>query len=134
MTDEPWSELISIETIQEVHRECIARFGGDSTFKPTEGCIERSAGAAFNAELYTDNPDSIKGLCFAGCLLFYLIRNHCFVDGNKRVAWASCMEVLRFLGLTVDSTDSDAEEFVMTSLVVGPSSKLSKWHVGSRPD
>lgn len=64
-----------------------------------------------DAELYSGSDDAKQGLCFAGCLLFYLVKNHCFVDGNKRVAWASCMEVLRSLGLTVNATDDEAEAF-----------------------
>ncbi|MGH7906201.1 MAG: Fic family protein [Candidatus Binataceae bacterium] len=55
-----------------------------------------------------------KGLCFAGCLLYYLVQNHCFVDGNKRVGWATCMEVLRSLGLTVRATDDEVEAFVLS--------------------
>ncbi len=55
---------------------------------------------------------------FRGCLLYYLMKNHCFVDGNKRVGWAACMEVLRALGLTVTATDKEAEDFELLSNVV----------------
>jgi len=93
---EPWSHLITRDTIQEIHDECIVRFGGDGTPNAKDGCVEGSLGAAWNAELYTDEAES-GGLCFAGCLFYYLVNNHCFVDGNKRVGWAACMEVLRSL-------------------------------------
>jgi death-on-curing protein len=63
-----------------------------------------------NAELYTESDNAVPGLCFSGCLLYYLNMNHCFIDGNKRVAWSACMEVLRLLGLTVDATDDEAEQ------------------------
>jgi death-on-curing protein len=56
------------------------------------------------------------GLCFAGCLLYYLVKNHCFIDGNKRVGWAACMEVLRALGLTVNATDAEVEGFCLAIL------------------
>jgi death-on-curing protein len=42
--------------------------------------------------------------------------NHCFVDGNKRVAWAACLEVLRQLGLTVNTTDDEAEQLFLDIL------------------
>jgi death on curing protein len=111
VSTDPWSHLIVTETISEIHSECIARFGGDPTPNAEEGCVERSIGAAWNAELYLENSDAKPGLCFAGCLLFYLIKNHCFVDGNKRVGWAVCMEVLRSLGLTVKATDQEVEKY-----------------------
>jgi len=113
MSADPWAHLISTETILKIHSECIARFGGDPTETAKEGCVERSTGAAFNAELYLENSDAAPGLCFAGCLLYYLIKNHCFVDGNKRVGWAACMEVLRSLGLTVTATDDEIEELCL---------------------
>ncbi len=95
MNAEPWSHLIRRDTVQDIHDEAIARFGGDATPDAKQGCIDGSIGAAWNAELYTGDDASSGGLCFAGCLLYYLVKNHCFVDGNKRVGWATCMEVLR---------------------------------------
>jgi len=82
-----------------------------------KGCIDRSIAAAWNAELYLDNPDATKGLCFASCLLFYLAKNNCFVDGNKRVGWATCMEVLRGMGLTVKATDEEVEQLCVGFLI-----------------
>ena len=113
MNEQPWSDLITFHTVSEIHEASITRFGGDASLDPVAGCIERSMGAAWNAELYAGRPDTMQGLCFAGCLLFYLIKNHCFVDGNKRVAWGSCMEVLRSLGLTIAATDDEAEAFCL---------------------
>jgi death on curing protein len=106
----PWTSLISVEAICELHTEGIQRFGGNPTPIPEYGCIEGSLGAAWNAELYASSDNAVPGLCFSGCLLYYLNMNHCFVDGNKRVAWSACMEVLRSLGLTVNATDDEAEQ------------------------
>ena len=118
MNAEPWSHLISTEEIRKIHSECIERFGGDLSSAVKDGCVEGSTGAAWTAELYLENSDALSGLCFAGCLLYYLMKNHCFVDGNKRVGWAACMEVLRALGLTVTATDKEAEDFELLSNVV----------------
>lgn len=108
---QPWGGLASRESICDLHAEGIARYGGDGTPEPSEGCVEKSLGAAWNAELYAGAEGGVRGLCFAGCLMFYLIENHCFVDGNKRVGWASCMEALRGLGLTITATDDEVEQF-----------------------
>jgi death-on-curing protein len=103
VSEEPWAHLISFAVVFELQAESIRRFGADATPTPREGCLEGSLGAAWNAELYAASENAIQGLCFAGCLLYYLIMNHCFMDGNKRVAWTACMEVLRLLGLTVNA-------------------------------
>jgi len=120
MSAEPWAHLISAEAILKIHSESIARFGGDPTETAKEGCLERSAGAAYSSELYLENPEAEEGLCFAGYLLYYLIKNHCFIDGNKRVGWAACMEVLRSLGLTVTATDDEIEELAWLSQMTIP--------------
>jgi death-on-curing protein len=112
---QPWDELITIDRIVWLHTEDINRFGGGHS-DPKTGCVEGSAGGAYNAGLYNaknDPPEAIEiALAFAGYLLFYLAKNHCFVDGNKRVAWSACMEVLGALGLTLDADQEVAEEFV----------------------
>jgi death on curing protein len=112
---EPWEHLISLETIIELHGEDIARYGGAAS-DPKPGCVEGSAGGAFNAGLYnakSDPPsDAEIALVFAGYLLFYLAKNHCFVDGNKRIAWSACMHVLATLGLTLSASEEDAVLYV----------------------
>ncbi len=125
----PWSRLIDGDTVLELHQESIARYGGDSTPTAKDGCIDKSLGAAWNAELYMANEDALQGLCFAGCLLFYLAKNHCFVDGNKRVAWMSAMEVLRILDLTLDVSEDDAEAYCLSILdgAVASASDVSIW-------
>jgi death on curing protein len=109
----PWQHLISVQVIQELHDENIRRFGGNPSPSPIPGCIEASLGAAWNAELYAGIDNAIPGLCFGGCLLYYLHMNHCFVDGNKRVAWAAWMEVLRSLGFMVNATDDEVEQLFL---------------------
>lgn len=110
MTPEPWSDLITLDTIQDLYADGIRRFGGKSS-SSKEGCVEGSVGNAYTAELYNESEISTPGLCFAGHLLFYLASNHCYVDGNKRIAWTATMCVLLELGLTVDATEDEAETF-----------------------
>lgn len=126
---QPWDHLITYDGVLGLHSELINRFGGDATPSPKTGCVEGSLGAAWNAELYQENEGGQEGLCFAGCLLFYLAMNHCFTDGNKRVAWASCMEAIRCMGLTINATTDEAEEFVL-GLITKDGSKatdVSRW-------
>jgi death-on-curing protein len=107
---EPWSNLVAQDTLIDLHEESIARYKGEFS-PPQRGCLERSLGAAWNLELYTAPEGARRCLNFCSGLLFYLIKNHCFLDGNKRIAWMAAMETLRQFGLTVRATDEEAEKF-----------------------
>jgi death-on-curing protein len=114
----PWDDLLSLPDVYELYREGIRRYGGDPS-DPKPGCVDGSLGAAWNAESYSDpDPGRLPGLAFAGYLLFYLSRNHCFTDGNKRLAWSTAMHVLLHHGLTVEATVDDAEQ-LMLSVIAG---------------
>jgi death on curing protein len=128
----PWTRLISADQIIDLHSDLIKRYGGDPTpsvDSVKDGCIERSLGAAWTAELYVGAEDSIPGLCFAGCLLFYLAKNHCFIDGNKRISWAASMQILLGLDLTLDVSELEAEAFCLSILAgdVASATDVSIW-------
>jgi death-on-curing protein len=82
--------------VREVHTEAIAGFGGSNGLRD-EALLE-SAVAAPQA---TFGGRSVYGSMeeVAAAYLFYLCRNHPFVDGNKRVALGSCLLFLRLNGL-----------------------------------
>jgi death-on-curing protein len=71
----------------------------------------------------------VEGFVFAGYLLYYLARNHCFVDGNKRAAWMATVEVLLSLGLSVDADDDDAEGMVVAVATgeIGSGGEVVQW-------
>jgi death-on-curing protein len=103
---QPWDHLISYDEVLSLYAESIARYGGEGS-APKLGCVEQTLGNAYSAELYSNSQSSL-GLVFSGYLLFYLIRDHCFIDGNKRIGWVCAMRVLASLGLTVDVTQEGA--------------------------
>lgn len=107
----PWAHLITLERIADLHAEAIQKYPG----RPggaRGGCVESSLGAAWVADEYLGLDEGVPGLTFAAYLLFYLASNHCFVDGNKRIAWLAAIEVLAAFGLTLDVQDSAAYDFV----------------------
>jgi hypothetical protein len=53
---------------------------------------------------------------FAGFVLFYLGRNHCFTDGSKRVAWLAAMWILEARGVTVQATTDEAEAMILAAI------------------
>jgi death-on-curing protein len=107
-----FEELITTDRIFSLHKEAVKKFGGGGTGPGNSGCVEGALGAAWSAELYDDHPDKIVGLSFAGHLLFYLVKDHCFSDGNKRVGWLAAVVVLGDLGLSVGSSEDDAHGLV----------------------
>ncbi|WP_248358966.1 type II toxin-antitoxin system death-on-curing family toxin [Anaeromyxobacter oryzae] len=97
--------------LEDLHEASLQKHGGDpGTLKV--GCVNASLGAAWNAQAYLGEDDSTQKLLFAAHLLYYLARNHCYVDGNKRIAWLAATEVLAAMDLTVDATVDEAEAFV----------------------
>ena len=61
----------------------------------------------FGQEAYPDL------LAKAAALLHSLAINHPFVDGNKRAAWVSTVVVLAYNGVTLDTDDDSAYDFVI---------------------
>lgn len=99
---------ITADTLLLLHERSLREHGGAPGVKDDPAaCI----GAATNACLY--RADGWDPLVFAVSLFWCLARGHKFVDGNKRVAWASLCLVLALDGLSVDASDDDAEAFVL---------------------
>jgi death-on-curing protein len=81
----------TVEAVKAIHAEVLAAHGGSAGLR--EEALLESAVAAPQATmmgepLFTD-PVEIAAAC-----LFYLCRNHPFVDGNKRTALATCLVFL----------------------------------------
>jgi death-on-curing protein len=45
--------------------------------------------------------------------LFHIVRNHPFVDGNKRAGLATCLVFLRLNGVAIRATEDDLVDLVM---------------------
>ena len=83
---------LTVEIVQEIHAEAIARFGGSEGLRDLT--LLESAVAAPQASFGGKSPyvDLVE---VAGAYLFYLCRNHPFIDGNKRAALGACIVFLR---------------------------------------
>lgn len=111
-----WNPIPPFEVIQArcvaFNREVIERYGGAQTNRPAEGCLEKSIAAAYNAELYAGNEDAV-GLCFIGALMFFVTKNQCFIDGNKRTGLAICLWMLLRFGLTLGCPQERVSAFFL---------------------
>ena len=79
---ENWFHL-TVEIVREIHAEAIARFGGSGGVRDV--ALLESAVAAPQASFGGKSP--YRDLAeVAAAYLYYLCRNHPFIDGNKRAA------------------------------------------------
>jgi death-on-curing protein len=101
---------LTVEIVREIHAEAIARFGGSEGVR--DKALLESAVAAPQASFGGKSPyrdlDEV-----AAAYLYYLCRNHPFVDGNKRTALASCIVFLRLNGIEPSPDGPEWEELVL---------------------
>ncbi len=88
MTAEPvWLER---EDILRIHAREIDRYGGSHGVL-NDGAIDSSLARSRNLLVYEEVQDVFK---LAACYAYGFGKNHCFVDGNKRIAFASAAAFL----------------------------------------
>ena len=87
---------LTVEIVREIHAEAIRRFGGSDGVR--ELALLESAVAAPQASFGGRSPyrDMAE---VAAAYLFYLCKNHAFIDGNKRAALGACLVFLRLNGI-----------------------------------
>ena len=103
----PWEQWITEAQVFELHAEGIRRWKGGDEKVLHQGRATQSLGNAYNAAVFSCENEGDYMLVFCGYLLFYLGSNHCWVNGNKRVAWLSCVHVLLGAGLTIKVENDD---------------------------
>ena len=98
----------TVAAVKAIHAEVIAAHGGSSGLR--EVSLLESAVAAPQATMMGE-PLFTDPLELAAAYLFYLCRNHPFIDGNKRTALATCLVFLSENGLLPEEKlDVDAWE------------------------
>lgn len=85
-----WKHL-TVAGVKAIHAEVLGAHGGGAGLRD-EALLESAVAApqaTFGGEPIISDPIEI-----AAAYLFYLCRNHPFVDGNKRAALAACLVFL----------------------------------------
>lgn len=93
-----------MEQVTALHYRALARYGGLPGVRDAGALASAVAGpamAAFGTELYPSLLDK------AAAYLFFLARNHAFVDGNKRTAYAAAAVFLLLNGAELTGTDDE---------------------------
>ena len=99
----------TLEEALYLHERVIERFGGSTGIRD-KGLLE-SALARPRSGYYTSLSEQ------AAALMHSLIRNHCFVDGNKRVGFALAAIFLKMNGYKIVVPPDEAERFIVESII-----------------
>jgi death-on-curing protein len=102
----------SVDAVKAIHREVLEAHGGSPGLRDLallESAIAAPQATMMGEQLFSDPIE------LAAAYLFYLCRNHPFIDGNKRVALATCLVFLSENNFLPDETlDADVwEELVL---------------------
>ena len=102
----------TVASVKAIHVEVLAAHGGSAGVRD-EALLESAVAApqaTMMGEPLISDPQDV-----AAAYLFYLCRNHPFVDGNKRTALATCLVFLSENSLLPEEKlDTDAwESFVL---------------------
>ncbi len=111
--------FLGLDEVIEIHRDQIERYGGHSGIRDID--LLKSAVAMPSAGFERDylHADIFE---MAAAYLFHIIRNHPFVDGNKRTGTAAALVFLLLNGKEVD-VDEDRLETVVRSVAEGNADK-----------
>ena len=106
---------LTVAIVREIHAEAIAKFGGSDGVRDLallESAVAAPQAGFGGKSLYADLAE------IAAAYLFYLCRNHPFIDGNKRAALGAGIVFLRLNGI---EPKPDAPEWEQLTLAVAAS-------------
>jgi death-on-curing protein len=120
MTEPEWLEL---EIMLDIHAEQLALFGGASGIRDMP-LLESALARPINKYNYGDGDLASLASAYA----FGIARNHPFVDGNKRAAFASIIVFLGLNGIDFVVPPENATAMIL-ALAAGEASEqsLARW-------
>jgi len=103
--------MISVKEAVSIHDILIDKFGGAKGLRD-KGALESALGRPFstfeNRDLYPTPADK------AAAILESIVKNHPFIDGNKRTGYVLMRLTLLQTGLDIDAEQDDKYEFVIS--------------------
>jgi death on curing protein len=116
-------EWLDTTIVLDVHAEQLALFGGADGIRDP-GMLESALGRPLNKFSYGETDLAVLAAAYG----FGIARNHPFVDGNKRAAFASIIVFLGLNGIDFDVPAEDATAMIL-SLAAGEVSEdsLARW-------
>ena len=105
-------KFLTFEQVVSLHALQIEEFGGLLGIRD-EGLLRSAIAqpeAGFGAEYFHKNLQDM-----AAAYLFHLVKNHAFIDGNKRIAALAAAVFLEVNGLIITATEEAFEAIVMAA-------------------
>lgn len=100
---------LSLAEVIDLHRMLIAPAGGSPGLRDF-GALESAVAQprmTFGGDLYPSLLEKAAALCFS------LVKNHPFVDGNKRVGHAAMETLLLLNGFEIEASTDEQEQLVL---------------------
>ncbi|MCR9221562.1 MAG: type II toxin-antitoxin system death-on-curing family toxin [Alphaproteobacteria bacterium] len=102
--------LPDVQTLRILHEAQLRRFGGAPGIRDA-GRLEAAVGRVHSALGYRE-MDAVEA---AALLAHAILRNHPFVDGNKRTAWGAVVMTLAANGLRLEAEDMAIADLVLSA-------------------
>jgi len=102
--------FLTLDEVLSLHAEQIRLFGGSSGIRDlgllqsAMGSVEATFGGAYLHE---------SVFAMAAAYLYGILRNHPFIDGNKRTAVGSALTFLDLNGIEIDADEDEFYELVI---------------------
>ena len=103
-------EHLTVMQVMKIHAAVIENFGGGTGIRDAgllESAVNAPQATAFGASPFVDLIE------VASAYLFYICRNHPFVDGNKRVGMMAAINFLKLNGFKPRLDGDEWEELVL---------------------
>lgn len=103
-------KYLELDEVLRIHERLIVQYGGSFGLL-NQGALESALATPqqtmFGEDLYPDSASK-------AAILFYLIvKNHAFMDGNKRTAFACLLRFLKMNGLVLTATHDELYQFTI---------------------
>ena len=92
------------DAVIAIHRRQLAEHGGADGIRDA-GLLASALGRPKNLLAYSEEASDLAAL--TASYAFGLVKNHPFIDGNKRVAFVVCRTFLKLNGCDIDSSQAD---------------------------
>ncbi len=105
------ADFLNLEDVLSLHADQVALYGGDSGVRDP-GLLESALAqprATFGGEFLHKNFFEM-----AAAYLFHIVRNHPFLDGNKRTGAVAALVFLDLNGVEIDAPKGSVYEITLS--------------------
>jgi death-on-curing protein len=113
--------FLDVAAVEALHHQQIKRFGGSYGLRDA-GLLESAIMRAENKAAYEEEATAAE---IAASLGWGLIKNHAFIDGNKRIGLVSMVVFLRLNGYALVA--SEAEQVAMVLKAAASEISEEEW-------